>query len=245
MGFPWARPRAPMGFPWARPRAPMRFSWARPRAPMGFPRARPWDFRGRGLALTACECAHGRHASFRMGEMRFEWNAPVFALRPWDFHGPSVSHSPKLNYALGATPPFSMTDTPVFALRPWDFHGPPVSLILVMRNVPTKYLRYKFLVPWPQCGGWGEGRIRVLKTCVCANVQVFILVMRNVPSKASGKRSMPSSCVLGASAPGEAPRSLARSWRMGGGTNPCDAGLDLSGSWQQGHSAAYNAPSRI
>ena len=31
----------------------------------------------------------------------------------------------------------------------------------------------------------------------------------------------------------------------GGGTNPCDARLDLSGSWQQGHSATYNAPSRI
>jgi hypothetical protein len=31
----------------------------------------------------------------------------------------------------------------------------------------------------------------------------------------------------------------------GGGTNPCDTGLDLSGSWQQGHSATYNAPSRI
>lgn len=31
----------------------------------------------------------------------------------------------------------------------------------------------------------------------------------------------------------------------GGGTNPCDAGLDLSGSWQQGHSATYNAPSRF
>lgn len=30
-----------------------------------------------------------------------------------------------------------------------------------------------------------------------------------------------------------------------GGTNPCDAGLDLSGSWQQGHSTTYNAPSRI
>ena len=30
-----------------------------------------------------------------------------------------------------------------------------------------------------------------------------------------------------------------------GGTNPCDVGLDLSGSWQQGHSATYNAPSRI
>src|SRR6185369_6187899 len=34
-------------------------------------------------------------------------------------------------------------------------------------------------------------------------------------------------------------------WGGGGGTNPCDAGLDLSGSWQQGHSATYNAPSRI
>jgi hypothetical protein len=33
--------------------------------------------------------------------------------------------------------------------------------------------------------------------------------------------------------------------RVGGGTNPCDAGLDLSGSWQQGHSATYNAPSRF
>lgn len=32
---------------------------------------------------------------------------------------------------------------------------------------------------------------------------------------------------------------------LGGGTNPCDVGLDLSGSWQQGHSATYNAPSRI
>ncbi|KAJ3668722.1 hypothetical protein LUZ60_017893 [Juncus effusus] len=28
----------------------------------------------------------------------------------------------------------------------------------------------------------------------------------------------------------------------GGGTNPCDKGLDLSGSWQQGHSATYNCP---
>ena len=33
--------------------------------------------------------------------------------------------------------------------------------------------------------------------------------------------------------------------RCWGGTNPCDVGLDLSGSWQQGHSATYNAPSRI
>ena len=32
---------------------------------------------------------------------------------------------------------------------------------------------------------------------------------------------------------------------VGGGTNLCDEGLDLSGSWQQGHSATYNAPSRI
>ena len=31
----------------------------------------------------------------------------------------------------------------------------------------------------------------------------------------------------------------------GGGMNPCDAGLDLSGSLQQGHSATYNTPSRI
>ena len=31
----------------------------------------------------------------------------------------------------------------------------------------------------------------------------------------------------------------------GGGTNLCDVGMDLSGSWQQGHSATYNAPSRI
>ena len=31
----------------------------------------------------------------------------------------------------------------------------------------------------------------------------------------------------------------------GGGTNRSDAGLNLSGSWQQGHSATYNTPSRI
>ena len=30
-----------------------------------------------------------------------------------------------------------------------------------------------------------------------------------------------------------------------GGTNRSDAGLNLSGSWQQGHSATYNTPSRI
>ena len=41
---------------------------------------------------------------------------------------------------------------------------------------------------------------------------------------------------LGAACPGD---------DCGGGTNPCDVGLDLSGSWQQGHSATYNAPSRI
>ncbi|KAL0445301.1 UNVERIFIED_CONTAM: hypothetical protein Slati_2252800 [Sesamum latifolium] len=33
--------------------------------------------------------------------------------------------------------------------------------------------------------------------------------------------------------------------RGGGGTNRNDKGLNLSGSWQQGHSAAYNTPSRI
>jgi hypothetical protein len=32
---------------------------------------------------------------------------------------------------------------------------------------------------------------------------------------------------------------------IGGGTNRSDEGLNLSGSWQQGHSAAYNTPSRI
>jgi hypothetical protein len=31
----------------------------------------------------------------------------------------------------------------------------------------------------------------------------------------------------------------------GGGTNRSDAGLNLRGSWQQGHSASYNTPSRI
>lgn len=33
--------------------------------------------------------------------------------------------------------------------------------------------------------------------------------------------------------------------REGGGTNRSDKGLNLSGSWQQGHSATYNTPSRI
>ena len=32
--------------------------------------------------------------------------------------------------------------------------------------------------------------------------------------------------------------------RIGGGTNRSDIGLNLSGSWQQGHSATYNTPSR-
>jgi hypothetical protein len=31
----------------------------------------------------------------------------------------------------------------------------------------------------------------------------------------------------------------------GGGSNLSDKGLNLSGSWQQGHSATYNTPSRI
>ena len=30
-----------------------------------------------------------------------------------------------------------------------------------------------------------------------------------------------------------------------GGTNRSDIGLNLNGSWQQGHSATYNTPSRI
>ena len=34
-------------------------------------------------------------------------------------------------------------------------------------------------------------------------------------------------------------------WIGGGGTNRSDKGLNLSGSWQQGHSATYNTPSRI
>lgn len=34
-------------------------------------------------------------------------------------------------------------------------------------------------------------------------------------------------------------------WGGGGGTNLSDTGLNLSGSWQQGHSATYNTPSRI
>nr|DAD47201.1 TPA_asm: hypothetical protein HUJ06_017138 [Nelumbo nucifera] len=33
--------------------------------------------------------------------------------------------------------------------------------------------------------------------------------------------------------------------KLGGGTNRCDRGMNLSGSWQQGHSATYNTPSRI
>src|SRR5262249_59480855 len=34
-------------------------------------------------------------------------------------------------------------------------------------------------------------------------------------------------------------------WVPCGGTNRGDIGLNLSGSWQQGHSATYNTPSRI
>lgn len=33
--------------------------------------------------------------------------------------------------------------------------------------------------------------------------------------------------------------------RREGGTNRVDKGLNLRGSWQQGHSAPYNTPSRI
>ncbi|CAG7885924.1 unnamed protein product [Brassica rapa] len=33
-------------------------------------------------------------------------------------------------------------------------------------------------------------------------------------------------------------------WK-GGGSNLSDKGLNLSGSWQQGHSATYNTPSRF
>jgi hypothetical protein len=43
-------------------------------------------------------------------------------------------------------------------------------------------------------------------------------------------------------------KSREREMRVGGergGTNRSDAGLNLSGSWQQGHSATYNTPSRI
>ncbi|CAN7092529.1 unnamed protein product [Brassica rapa subsp. narinosa] len=32
---------------------------------------------------------------------------------------------------------------------------------------------------------------------------------------------------------------------LGGGSNLSDKGLNLSGSWQQGHSATYNTPSRF
>ncbi|KAL2223666.1 UNVERIFIED_CONTAM: hypothetical protein Sindi_3080800 [Sesamum indicum] len=40
--------------------------------------------------------------------------------------------------------------------------------------------------------------------------------------------------------------SRAKEWGLeGGGTNRNDKGLNLSGSWQQGHSSAYNTPSRI
>ena len=70
-----------------------------------------------------------------------------------------------------------------------------------------------------------------------------------------GERVFPS-CLPTSAADLERPGDLAGPGRArggtcagrggeGGGTNPCDAGLDLSGSWQQGHSATYNAPSRI
>ncbi|KAK2998467.1 LOW QUALITY PROTEIN: hypothetical protein RJ639_023242 [Escallonia herrerae] len=36
-----------------------------------------------------------------------------------------------------------------------------------------------------------------------------------------------------------------RSWGGGGGTNLSDAGLNLRGSWQQGHSTSYNTPSLV
>ena len=40
-------------------------------------------------------------------------------------------------------------------------------------------------------------------------------------------------------------RDESRSGVEGRGTNRSDKGLNLSGSWQQGHSATYNTPSRI
>ena len=40
-----------------------------------------------------------------------------------------------------------------------------------------------------------------------------------------------------------APCSRMWAWERGG-TNRSDIGLNLSGSWQQGHSATYNTPSR-
>ena len=48
-------------------------------------------------------------------------------------------------------------------------------------------------------------------------------------------------------APSSARKPLVATGEMekeGGGTNRSDIGLNLSGSWQQGHSATYNTPSR-
>ena len=71
------------------------------------------------------------------------------------------------------------------------------------------------------------------------------------PPQCPDQQSSPSSLGLSSpEIPGTLPDRVAASatpcpWRGSGGTNRSDMGLNLSGSWQQGHSATYNTPSRI
>lgn len=73
---------------------------------------------------------------------------------------------------------------------------------------------------------------------------LFDPVTAGLYSRRATARAPPSPRVPG---PGNSRPSLREAVLLEGlgGTNRSDMGLNLSGSWQQGHSATYNTPSRI
>ena len=87
---------------------------------------------------------------------------------------------------------------------------------------------------------WHPPRHAMAHTKACNGTNQGIL--RHTPthtrtcSKSPSAPSLTSRCFRG---------QIDRDGWMGGGTNRSDTGLNLSGSWQQGHSATYNTPSRI
>ena len=153
---------------------------------------------------------------------------------PWQAlaaHGQAMAHTK----ACRGTPWLVMAHTRACHGKPWHPMGKPMAQIKAchgsQQGMPRHTPRHA-TAQIKACHGTHQGMSRRPPRHATAHTNAH----QRTCSRSPSAPRLTSRCFRG---------QIDRDGWMGGGTNRSDIGLNLSGSWQQGHSATYNTPSRI
>ena len=164
---------------------------------------------------------HGQKSIWHAHDL--SWHTPWQALAP---HGLAMPHTKACRgrpWLALAPHGQAMAHTKACRGKPWHPMGKPLTSVGLAHGHAMASRGTHQGMPWQPmaCRGRHQGMPRHTPRHSMAQIKACHLTSR---------------CFRG---------QIDRVGWMGGGTNRSDTGLNLSGSWQQGHSATYNTPSRI